>query len=139
MTRSALHEPRDAYLLGLLRVAVSCLLLLFTLKLARQLAHVGYFGDVFHLPLLPEAWVPERAVYTLMLTLAAVGCVLSGLGIGAKPALLGAGLLHFYGFFSDRLQYHNNRYALLLLVFLVALSPCDRSLLLWRNQPECAA
>jgi hypothetical protein len=32
-------------------------------------------------------------------------------------------------FFCDRLQYHNNRYELLLLSLLVSLTPCDRS---WR-------
>lgn len=126
-----LHEERDAHVLGLMRVAFSSLLLLFTLKQARHLLSGGYFGDVFHLPLLPQAWVPPAAVYALMLTLAGVGCVLSVVGVWARPALLGAGLLHFYAFFCDRLQYHNNRYTLLLVACLVAFTPCDRSFLLW--------
>jgi Vitamin K-dependent gamma-carboxylase len=132
VTPSWLYERRDSYLLGLMRVAFACLLLLFTLKLGRQLWSGGYFGDVFHLPLLPEAWVPSRSAYTLLLALAGACCVLAALGAWARPALLLATLLHFYGFFCDRLQYHNNRYALLLLTCLVALTPCDRSFVAWR-------
>lgn len=139
MKPGLLDVRRDAYLLGLMRVAFACLLLSFTLKLGRQLWNVGYFGDFFHLPLLPEAWVPSRTVYASMLSAAAVGCVLSALGVAARPALLAAALLHFYAFFCDRLQYHNNRYALLLLTCLVALSPCDRSFLLARRLRGAAA
>jgi hypothetical protein len=127
-----LTEERDAYLLGLMRVAFALLLLLFTLKLARTLFTVGYFGDVFHMPLVPEAFVPPRSVYTAMLGVQALCCLASLLGLWARPALLCAGLLGFYGFFCDRLQYHNNRYCLLLLTCLVALSPSDRSFSLWR-------
>jgi Vitamin K-dependent gamma-carboxylase len=132
-------EERDAYLLGLMRVAFALLLLLFTLKLGRTLLTNGYFGDVFHLPLLPRSWVPSRGVYTAMLAVQASCCLLSLAGLWARPALLTAAALGFYGFLCDRLQYHNNRYCLLLLTCLVALSPCDRSFSLWRwlrRRPE---
>jgi hypothetical protein len=127
-----LGEHRDAYTFGLMRVGFAALLFAFTLKLGRTLLERGYFGDAFHMPLLPEAWVPSRAVYMAMLALQAVACLFAVAGVAARPALLSASLLGFYGFFCDRLQYHNNRYCLLLLAFLVAFSPCDRSWLLWR-------
>jgi hypothetical protein len=38
-----------------------------------------------------------------------------------------------YVLLCDRLQYHNNRYALLLLAFLLPFAPCDRSFLLVRG------
>jgi hypothetical protein len=38
-----------------------------------------------------------------------------------------------YVLLCDRLQYHNNRYALLLLAFLLPFTPCDRSFLLARG------
>lgn len=139
MTRTFLDERRDAYVLGLMRVAFSVLLLLFTLKLGRKLVSGGYFGDVFHMPLVAEAWVPSRGIYMAMLVVAAACCVLSALGIQARRALLAASALHLYGLFSDRLQYHNNRYALILLCGLIALSPCDRSFLAWRASVPLAA
>jgi hypothetical protein len=127
VTRSWLSEERDAYVLGLARVAFATLLLLLTLKLAGQLAHGPYFGDVFHMPLLPASWVPSRQVYGALLACQGLGCVLALVGVIARPALLVASLCGLYGFFCDRLQYHNNRYELLLLTLLVSLSPCDRS------------
>jgi hypothetical protein len=126
-----LSEERDAYVLGLARVAFSALLFLLTLKLWREASPGPYFGDVFHMPLLPNGWVPSRTVYLALLACQALGCVLSLLGILARPALLVAALLGLYGFFCDRLHYHNNRYELLLVALLVAVSPCDRSFLLF--------
>ncbi len=125
-----LNEERDAHVLGLLRVAFALLLLLFTGRMWRELSLFGYFGDVFHMPLLPESLVPNREGYVALLALQTAGCVLSLVGVLARPALLLASLCGLYGFFCDRLGYHNNRYELLLLTLLVALSPCDRSFLL---------
>jgi Vitamin K-dependent gamma-carboxylase len=128
-----LDEERNAHVLGLARVAFALLLLLFTGRLLRELLEFGYFGDVFHMPLLPESLVPSRSAYLAILALQATGCVLSLVGVLARPALLLASLCGLYGIFCDRLGYHNNRYELLLLAFLIALSPCDRSFVLWGN------
>ncbi|HKY34414.1 MAG TPA: HTTM domain-containing protein [Polyangiaceae bacterium] len=122
-----LSEERDPYLLGLLRVGIASLLLLLTLRLAREYLGGRYFGDVFHLPLLPEALVPSRRGYGLLLACQALTAVLALLGLVARPALLIAALCGLYGMACDRLQYHNNRYTLLLVALLVALTPCDRS------------
>lgn len=126
-----LSEERDAHVLGLVRIAFATLLLMLTLKLAGKLLHGPYFGDVFHMPLLPERFVPTRQVYGALLACQGLGCVLSLVGIFARPALMTAALCGLYGLFCDRLQYHNNRYELLLLTLLVSLSPCDRSFLLF--------
>jgi hypothetical protein len=124
-----LSEERDPYLLGLLRVAVATLLLLLTLKLLREHLAGGYFGDAFHMPLLPEALVPSRVGYELLLGCMALAAALALLGILARPALLLAALCGLYGMACDRLHYHNNRYTLLLVALLVAFTPCDRSFL----------
>jgi hypothetical protein len=73
-----------------------------------------------------------KHAYAGLLLLQGLGCVLSLLGIAPRPALLLAALGGLYGFFCDRLHYHNNRYELLLLTLLVSLTPCDRSFLLFR-------
>ena len=134
MTHSWLSEERDAHVLGLARVAFATLLLLLTLRLAGELSSGPYFGDIFHMPLVPESWVPSRQVYGALLAFQALGCVLALVGVVARPALLVASLCGLYGFFCDRLQYHNNRYELLLLTLLVSLSPCDRSFSLFAGR-----
>lgn len=124
---SWLREEREPYVLGLLRVAFALLSLLLTLKLAQPLLRGEYFGDVFHMPIVPERWVPGRALYALLLSLQGLMAILGLVGILARPALLLASSIGLFGLLCDRLGYHNNRYELLLLTFLVALTPCDRS------------
>lgn len=132
-----LREERDPYLLGLLRVAVALLLLLQTLKQAHSLRLNGYFGDVFHMPLLPEALVPSHTLYGALLALQALACLLALVGVAARPALLTAALIGLYLLACDRLQYHNNRYLLLLVAALVPFTPCTRSFVPpWRTKPQ---
>jgi hypothetical protein len=127
------REERESYLLGLLRVGFATLLLLMTLKRARELLVWGYFGDVFHMPLWPEYLVPGRDAYAALLGFQALGCLLALGGVLARPALFGAAGCGLFCLLCDRLQYHNNRYDLLLLSLLVAVTPCDRSFLAFRR------
>jgi hypothetical protein len=123
-------EERDAYLLGLLRAALGLLLFLNTGRAILELTNGGYFGDFFHLPLWPESLVPTRALYTALLGLEAGAAVLGFLGVWSRGALLTSASIGLFLLGCDRLQYHNNRYALLLLGFLLAFTPCDRSFLI---------
>ncbi len=121
-------EERDAYVLGLLRLLLSALLFLNGGRLILELHGGGYFGAIFHLPLVPEALVPSRAVYELLLACQAFACVVAFVGRrGAREALLAAASIGLFVLCCDRLQYHNNRYALVLLGGLLAFTPCDRS------------
>jgi hypothetical protein len=122
-----LREERDTYLLGLVRIGVSLLLLAHVHRLAQEYLRDGYFGDVFHLPIVPEALVPTRAVYGGWLVLQVAAALLALIGVRAREALLFVSSSCLYVLLCDRLQYHNNRYALLLLGFLLAFTPCDRS------------
>ncbi len=121
------REEREVHLLGLLRLAFGVLMLAYTLRRAQELSSVGYFGDVFHLPLLPESLVPSRRAFSALLCFQAVCSALAIVGVLARGALLAAALSGLYAILCDRLQYHNNRYELLLVALLVALTPCDRS------------
>jgi vitamin K-dependent gamma-carboxylase-like protein len=137
-------EERDTYVLGLLRVGFSTLLLVQTLKRGRELLEWGYFGDVFHMPLWPEHFVPSGPVYGALLCFQVACCLLALVGLRARPALFSAAACGLFCFFCDRLQYHNNRYELLLLALLVSTTPCDRSFLPLRaprlgNGPRWAA
>jgi hypothetical protein len=127
------REERDAYLLGLLRLALSALLFLNCARLILELCRGGYFGDFFHIPMVPEAWLPSATGYAIILGAQALAAVFAFLGLWPREALLSAASLGLFVLTLDRLQYHNNRYALLLLGFLLAFTPCDRSCLIARK------
>src|SRR3984957_6803677 len=117
----------DAYALGLVRIALGLLLFAGALRAARELED-GYFGDVFHWPILPEALVPSRSVYALLVIAQVLLAVLVVAGRGtSRPALLASALLGTYVLLCDRLQFHNNRWALFCYAILLGLAPCDRS------------
>jgi len=127
------REERDAYLLGMLRVALACLLFLNSARLALEFSRGGYFGEFFHLPVVPEAWVPSRAGYQAILGIQLISAVSAAIGLWPRATLGLASSLGLYVLTLDRLQYHNNRYALLLLGFVLAVCPCDRAWLLVRR------
>jgi hypothetical protein len=125
--RRFFNEERDALVLGLLRLAISALLFFNGLRLMLELADAGYFADYFHIPLLPAEWLTDRSGYRLLLGLQAAAALCAFLGCWPREALLIASSLGLYFLLCDRLQYHNNRYALLLLGLLLAFTPCDRA------------
>jgi hypothetical protein len=127
-------EERDAYVLGLLRLALSALLFLNSGRLILELCRGGYFGDFFHIPMVPEAWLPSATGYAILLGVQSLAAVLAFVGIWPREALFTAASSGLFVLTLDRLQYHNNRYALLLLGFLLAFTPCDRSFLLTRRK-----
>jgi hypothetical protein len=136
---NAFREQRPTYLLGLVRVAMSVLVLLHVYRMAHELVRDGYFGDVFHMPVVPDALVPARGAYAGWLALQAIACVLAAIGVRSRAMLLFAASSSLYVLLCDRLQYHNNRYALLLLACLLPFTPCDRSFLLVRGRRAMGA
>jgi hypothetical protein len=123
-----LDERRETYLLGLARIAFSLLYAHGAFKLLRSALNNGYFGDSFHIPIVPESWVPSRSVYLALLGIQIFAALVAALGPLARPLLLLASSIGLYLLCCDRLAYHNNRYVLHLMVFLLAFTPCDRSL-----------
>jgi len=130
------NETGDAHVLGVVRIAIGGMLLLQTLTAANALLEQGYFGDVFHMPFLPEAWVPSRSIYVAVLAARVLLAVLVMLGHWAVPAALASALLGIYALLCDRLGYHHNRYALFCFAFLLAFTPCDRTLCIPRSNEE---
>jgi hypothetical protein len=129
-----LDAERDVTLLGLVRLAFGVLICCAVAKTLLALPHSGYFGDYFHIPLVPEAWVPSRGIYTLLLVAKGAAAALAALGILARPSLFFAASVGLFLIACDRLEYHNNRYVLELLTLLLAFTPCDRSFTIrdWR-------
>lgn len=119
-------EVGDVTALGAVRVALGLMLLHGAVRAARELS-AGYFGDVFHWSMLPEALVPSRAVYTVLVAALGLLAVLVVAGLRSREAMLASALLGTYLLSCDRLQFHHNRWALLCMALLVSLSPCDRT------------
>ena len=131
-------EVRETHLLGLVRVAFGVMLFLHAQRLASELDTLGYFGDRFFLPVIPAQWVPSASVYLAMLIAMRVLAATIVLGVRARESLLLVSCMGLYLLACDRLQYHNNRYALLLLAFLLAFTPCDRSFTIKRGSESSA-
>ena len=119
-------ETGDTRPLRAARAVVGLLLLDSALRAARGLQGV-YFGDVFHWPILPEALVASRPVYAAIVGVEALLAAMVTLGFRARPALLGSAGLGTYVLLCDRVQFHNNRWALACYSLLLALTPCDRA------------
>lgn len=119
-------EEGEVRLLGLVRVALGLLLLWNAVRAARELA-AGYFGDVFHWPVVPEALVPSRAVYVAVVAVQLALALLVVAGPRSRDALLGSALLGVWVLLCDRLGYHHNRYALFAYAAILAFAPCDRA------------
>jgi hypothetical protein len=121
-------EVGDAYVLGWVRVALGLLLFVNAHRALHEQLHQTYFGDVFHWPILPELLVPSSALYTAIVIAQILLAVLVVAGHAARPALLASALLGTYVLLCDRLQFHNNRWALFCFACLLSLAPCHRSL-----------
>jgi hypothetical protein len=119
-------EVGDAYVLGAARVVLGVLLFANALRAARELQD-GYFGDVFHWPIVPETLVASIAVYKWLVAAQLLLAALVVAGYQARPALFASALAGTYVLLCDRLQFHHNRWALFCVSLMVALSPCDRS------------
>ena len=120
-------ERGDTYVLGLVRALVGLFLFWNALVLGQELSQHGYFGDAFHLPILPEAWVLPLRWYATLLAVRVILAVMVTVGHRARYALFFSALLSVYVMLCDRLQLHHNRFALVCYAFLLAFTPCDRS------------
>ena len=129
-----LTEERDAYLLGLMRFLFAVLLCVQVWARFDEIEYWGYFGANFHLPFVPEAWVPSLSTYRLLLGLEFAGALFGVVGWFGREGLFVGSSIGLFLMLCDRLQYHNNRFSLLLFCFLCAFCPCDRSFLLYRGR-----
>ena len=118
-------ETGETHALGVARVVLGLLLLENALRAGDALRR-GYFGDVFHWPIVPEALVPSRAAYAALLVAQGVLAGLVVVGLRARPALFASAALGAYLLLCDRLQFHHNRWAMDCYAVLLSLSPCDR-------------
>src|SRR5262249_41658969 len=126
-------EVGDAYVVSLVRAILGAMLVFSALRELFELDE-PYFGDVFHMPIVPEALVPSRAAFVLLVAIELPLAVLVTIGRAARPALLASALVGVFILLCDRVRYHNNRYALLLYAFVLAFAPCDRAFVLRRGR-----
>jgi hypothetical protein len=131
-------ETGDAQVVGFVRMVIGVMLFWQSLRAARELLERGYFGDAFHLPMLPEALVPSRTAYTVLIVAQLLLAVLVAVGHRARFALFASALLGAYVLLCDRVQFHHNRWSLLSYAFLLSFAPCDRSFVI-TGGPSTAA
>ncbi|MBX3204346.1 MAG: HTTM domain-containing protein [Labilithrix sp.] len=122
-------ELEDGHVLGPVRAALGALLGWHALAAAEELANIGYFGDAFHVAMIPEGLVPSPRVYAILLAARVCLAVMVVIGVWARPALAASAALGFFLLLCDRNQFHHNRYSLFCYALLLSLTPCDRS---WR-------
>lgn len=127
--RHLLEDVGDAYVLGPVRATVGALLGWHALTDAQELSASGYFGDVFHVPMLPDALVPSHRIYAVLVAVRICLAAMVTLGVWARPALGISALLGVWALLCDRLRFEHDRYSLFCYALLLALSPCDRA---WR-------
>jgi hypothetical protein len=133
--RRWLTETGETYVVSLVRLLLGILLLVNAARELTELNAGPFFGDVFHLPMLPEALLPSKAMFTALVFSQAILAAVVISGRFAREALLGSAAIGIYLLLCDRLAYHNNRYALFLFSFLVAFAPCDDAFVLGRRSP----
>jgi Vitamin K-dependent gamma-carboxylase len=120
-------ETGDTTALGFARMSIGGFLVYEGARAWQELSASTYFGDVFHMAMIPERLVPSRSVYAAILGLQiALGAIVL-LGRFARPALFVAAFLGVYVLLCDRVQFHHNRYSLACFAFLLAFAPCDRA------------
>jgi len=129
------EELGDAYVLGLVRVAIGVLLFANALRAAHELQR-GYFGDFFHWPIMLERLVPSRSEYAVLVVAQVLLAALVVAGYRARAALFASALAGTYVLLCDRLQYHHNRWALFCYSLLVSFSPCNRSFFIAGEVPS---
>src|SRR5437762_1907593 len=91
-----LYERGDTYVLGFARALIGIFLFWLALRTAQDLTTTGYFGDHFHMPFLPEALVPSRAVFTFICAVRLLLAATVTVGHRARFSLLASALLGVY-------------------------------------------
>jgi len=126
-SRSFLDEIGDVHALAGARIAFGVLLLVEARGMMLEQLDQGYFGAHFHVPFIPERFVPSQQVFAMILAAQAVCAVLVIVGHVARPALFFSAAAITYAMLCDRLHFHHNRWALACYAALLALTPCDRA------------
>lgn len=119
-------ETGDTHALRAARVVVGLLLLEAALRAGRELQD-GYFGDVFHWPVLPEALIVPKWGYAALVGAEGIAGAMVVAGTWARPALFASALVSTYVLLCDRVQFHHNRWALAVYALLLSLTPCNRA------------
>ncbi|MDB4941510.1 MAG: hypothetical protein JWP97_1044 [Labilithrix sp.] len=123
------EEIGDGYVLGAVRVALGALLGWRALLLGDELARAGYFGDFFHVAMIPEGFVPPAKMYGVLLAARLLLAMMIMFGVWARPALALSAIGSMWLMLCDRLHVRDGEYSLACYALLLSLTPCDAS---WR-------
>ena len=137
--RALRDELGDTHVLALVRIGFGLLLGHEAWLATETFRRVGFFGNYFHQPMLPEALVTSIWLYRLILGAQWATAAAIIVGRHARPALLVAASLLLYTMLCDRLSFHHYKHTMLTFSTLLAFTPCDRHLVLGRRGDDEAA
>jgi len=128
--------------LALLRVLVGPIVLLHLWPFLSDSLHGRTYQDVFHQPY--ASWYPElpEGAYIALLWLGAVAAMAMTLGVLARVATATTFAVVAYNLFLSTTHFHNNRAYLVIVLGILAMTPCARegpAWPLWLLRFECAA
>jgi uncharacterized membrane protein YphA (DoxX/SURF4 family) len=123
-----LARPVSMRSLALLRVLVGPIVLLHLEPFLTDSLDGHVYRDAFHESY--AAWYPEvpNAVYVGLLWLAAVAAVAMSVGLFTRVATATTFAIVAYNLFLSTTHFHNNRAYLVIVLGVLAVSPCDREL-----------
>lgn len=128
LTRWALREG-SVLGLALFRIVTGLMTIRHLMGYYRDHLGEGYYGAVFHLPYV--SWFPPEPGPTLYLALVALGVASGALlvvGWRTRAAAVTGFLAVTTHLALNEIWYRHNRYFLVLSLFLLAFSPCERAL-----------
>lgn len=115
--------PAHPHSIAMVRIGLGILLFHQAGQAALELSRLGYFGDSFHLPFFSGLEALPRRLYVPLLAVRLVAAALVVVGVWPRMALATSAVLGLHTLLVDRLQFHHNRYSLLLYALALSLAP----------------
>ena len=98
------NEEGDPYVVSLVRLLLAGLIVYTSSYRFLELWRGGYFGDVFHMPVWPEALVPSSSLYAVLLAAQLVLAAAALVGIWPRQTLFSSSLVGLFLLGCDRLR-----------------------------------
>ena len=121
-------EPGDVRALALLRIMVGPMVIYHLLPFLRDMLRGAYYADFFHDPWFDWLSPPPRLVYFGLLTLCVPSALMTSLGLKTRWASAYTAAFVTYNFFLSETFFRHNRNFIVLVLIMLALVPCGRTL-----------
>lgn len=121
-------EPGDVRALALLRILVGPIVIYHLTPFLSEMLRGNYYADYFYAPWASWLSPPPRSVYFVMLSACVVSAALMSLGVKTRYATGYTAAFVSYNFFLSETFFRHNRNFMVLILLMLALVPCGRTL-----------